>query len=117
MKLVITKHAFERYRERAASGHDDFYRFQNRLRKTTDEELIFLKWQGKPAVYFDQAYWRYEQDANTDEITLITCLGVLEYISLDKWARQETARHGRAAKILSKTAPKTMGSSGVIILN
>ncbi len=109
MKLILTKHAFERYLERAALGEDDFYRFQNRLRNMTRDDLCFLKWQGKPAVYFDQTYWRYEQDVNTNEITLITCLGVLEYISSNKWARQEAARHGRATKKVSKTIPRNDG--------
>ena len=117
MKLIITKHAFERYLERATLGEDDFYRFQNRLWKMTRDDVCFLKWQGKPAVYFDQTYWRYEQDVKTNEITLITCLGVLDYISSSKWARQESARHSRAAKKLSKTAQKTMGSFGIVSLN
>lgn len=64
---------------------------------------------GKPAVYFDQTYWRYKHDDKTNEITLISCLGVLEYISSSKWARQELARHGRAAKKSSGAGQKNDG--------
>ncbi|WP_141336173.1 hypothetical protein [Paenibacillus sp. tmac-D7] len=103
MKLIITKHAFERYRERAATCQDDFYHFQNRLRKVSRKDLCFLEWKGKPAVYFDQTYWRYERNERTDTITLITCLGILEYISLHKWANYVTAKNSRAAKKLMKS--------------
>ncbi len=92
MKLIITKHAFERYCERAVTCQDDFNRFQNQLSKVPRKDLCFLEWQGKPAVYFDQTYWRYVRDEKSNTITLVTCLGMLEYISNLKWANHVTAK-------------------------
>lgn len=106
MQLIITKHAFERYRERTAVCQDDFYGFQNRLLKVTRSDLCFLVWKGKPAIYFNHSYWRYERDEKTKQITLITCLGVLEYISTGKWVRQEAAKNVRANKKTLKTNRK-----------
>ncbi|AHV95606.1 hypothetical protein [Paenibacillus sabinae] len=103
MKLIITKHAFERYCERAATCQDDFYHFQNQLRKVPRKDLCFLEWKGKPAVYFDQTYWRYVRNERTNTIILITCLGILEYISIHKWANYVTAKNSRAAKKLKKS--------------
>jgi len=103
MKLIITKHAFERYQERAATYQYDFYQFQNRLKKVPQDEICFLMWKGKPAVCFDQTYWRYELDEKTDTVILITCLGILEYISLRKWANYVTAKNSRAAKKIKKS--------------
>ncbi|MGF9913344.1 hypothetical protein ABEX47_19685 [Paenibacillus ehimensis] len=65
--------------------------------------LCFLEWKGKPAVYFDQTFWRYVRDEKTHTITLITCLGILEYISIHKWANYVTAKNSRAAKKLMKS--------------
>lgn len=103
MKLIITKHAFERYCERVATCQDDFYHFQNQLRKVPRKDLCFLEWEGKPAVYFDQTYWRYVRDERTNTIILITCLGILEYISIHKWANYVIAKNSRAAKKLKKS--------------
>jgi len=103
MKLIITKHAFERYCERAATCQDDFYHFHNQLRKVSRKDLYFLEWKGKPAVYFDQIYWRYVLDEKTSTIILITCLGVLEYISFHKWANHVNVKNSRAAKKLKKS--------------
>ncbi|MFD0672246.1 hypothetical protein [Cohnella sp. GCM10027633] len=103
MKLIITKHAFERYRERAAVYRGDFNGFQNQLQKLTRSELCFLEWQGKPAVYFNQSYWRYVRDEKKNEITLVTCLGILEFISNDKWSRLDSFRNRRANQKIMKT--------------
>jgi len=82
MKLNIAKRAFERYRESAASCEDDFHQFQSRLRQASEKDLIFLEWGGKPAVYFDRAYWRYAREDRSNVVTLIGCLGILEYVGL-----------------------------------
>lgn len=103
MKLIITKHAFERYRERAAVYEVDFYGFQNQLRKVTRNEVCFIEWQSKPAIYFNQSYWRYVRDEKRNEITLITCLGILESISNGKWSRLNSARERRASQRMMKT--------------
>ncbi len=42
MKLIITKHAFERYCERAVTCQDDFNRFQNQLSKVPRKDLCFF---------------------------------------------------------------------------
>lgn len=106
MQLIITKHAFERYRERAAICQDDFYGFQNRLRKVTRSDLCFLEWKGKPAIYLNHSYWRYERNVHTQVIKLITCLGILEYMSVGTWERQETVKNVRANKKTLKTIRK-----------
>lgn len=103
MKLIITKHAFERYCERAVTCQDDFYHFQSQLRKLSRNDYCFLEWKGKPAVYFDQTYWRYVRDSESNTITLITCLGILEYISIHKWANYVTAKNSRAARKLMRS--------------
>jgi hypothetical protein len=103
MKLIITKHAFERFRKRASVNKDNFYGFQNQLQKVLGSELCFIEWQGKPAVYFNQSYWRYVSDEKKDEITLVICLGILEFISNSKWSRQDSARNSRASQKIMKT--------------
>lgn len=102
MKLIVTKHAFERYRERAAAYPIDFYGFQNRLRKVTRSEVCFIEWNGKPALYFNGSYWRYVRNENKNEITLVTCLGVLESISNGKWSRLNSAKERRASRKIMK---------------
>lgn len=106
MRLIITKHAFERFRERAAIYLGDFNGFQNQLHKLTRNELCFIEWQGKPAVYFNQSYWRYVWDEKKNEITLVTCLGVLEFISNDKWSRLDSFRNKRASRKIMKTTKR-----------
>lgn len=103
MKLIITNHAFERYRDRSFVYRGDFDGYQSKLQKVTKNELCFLEWQGKPAVYFNQSYWRYVRDEPMNEITLITCLGILEYISNDKWTRLDVARNSRTDRKMEKT--------------
>lgn len=89
LKLIITKHAFERYCERVSVYQGDFYGFQNQLNKLTRAEMCFVEWQGKAAIYFNQTFWRYVRDEKKNEITLVTCLGILEFVSDKKWKKHE----------------------------
>lgn len=95
MKVILTKHAFERYCERGKPDRFDYYGFQNHLRQEAIEGICCFEWRGKPVVYLHQAYWRYEYDTTKKELTLITCLGIFEFISTNKWSTQETARNNR----------------------
>ncbi|MNW65807.1 hypothetical protein D3C74_442250 [compost metagenome] len=112
MKLVITKHAFERYCERAMAYQMDFYSFQNQLKKVSSSELCFIEWQGKPALYFNQSYWRFVRDEKKNVVTLVTCLGILEFISNGQWSTQDSYRKRRASKKLKKTILRREKYSG-----
>lgn len=95
MKIILTKHAFERYCERGRPQDLDYYGLQELLRKEADNKICFLEWQGRPAIYIHQAYWRYEYIALKQEVTLITCLGILEMIDLSKWSRKNSSINNR----------------------
>lgn len=41
MKLIITRHAFERYLERVVACQYDFYHFQNRFQKASKKIFVF----------------------------------------------------------------------------
>lgn len=99
MKLIITKHAFDRYCERVSVYQGDFNGFQIQLSKLTRAEMCFVEWQGKPAIYFNQTFWRYDRNEKKKEIKLVTCLGILETISDSKWTRLVASRNRRARKL------------------
>lgn len=66
-----------------------YYDFQQLLRREASIEMSLLVWKGSPAVYLYRAYWRYELDDLRGQMILITCLGILEFISLSKWVTHE----------------------------
>lgn len=98
MKIILTKHAYERYYERGCPMDFDQYGLQEYLRKGASERLCFLKWQGGPAIYLNQVYWRYKYNAFKQEVTLTTCLGTLEIIYLSKRSRHKNSRINRYMK-------------------
>lgn len=108
MKVILTKHAFERYCERGKPDRFDYSGSQNYLRQEAIEGICFFEWRGKPVVYLHQAYWRYEYDTIKRELTLITCLAILELIGTRKWSKQKTARNNRYTRKLSN---KSVGHS------
>lgn len=111
MKLNLTKHAFKRYLERSTSAEDDFYKFLNRLRQEFDGGAFnFLKWERSSAIYLNQALWRYKREFLKNEITLVTCLGVMEKICENKWERHVRIRSSRS-KLNHKSHEKSPYSS------
>lgn len=78
MNLAFTSQALERYEEKAPFRRGDLRSERERLRQVSRKELIFVQWQGKPAVFFDRTYWRYERDAATGDVTLTVCLGIFK---------------------------------------
>jgi len=98
MKIILTRHAFERYCERGCPKDLDLNGFQEDLRNEAGDRLCFLEWQGRPAIYLHQAYWRYEYNSFKQEVTLTTCLGILEMIDLSRWSRQKNSRNNRYMK-------------------
>ncbi|QYR20319.1 hypothetical protein KZ483_21220 [Paenibacillus sp. sptzw28] len=98
MKLILTKYAFDRYCEGSNTKDMDYCGFQDHLEKEAGEELHFLDWKGKSAVYVHQAYWCYELDAAKQVMTLTTCLGILAFIGIGKSGSLETARSSRHSR-------------------
>ena len=107
LTLILTKHAYERYYERGSNAHMAYYDFQQLLRREASIEMSFLEWKGGPAVYLYQAYWRYELDDLRGQIILITCLGILEFISLSKWVTHEKKKTNRTKRRCLKYKEKS----------
>lgn len=108
MRLVVTDHAFERYCERTENQEVDLENFKIRLNKLRAEEIHFVNCQGKPAIYFNQIYWRYLHDETRDVFILITCLGAAEFISMSRIAYEELELEKRRRKKVKKCrVPKT----------
>jgi hypothetical protein len=98
MKLILTEYAFDRYCEGSNENGMDYCGLQENLNKEAGEELHFLDWKGKQAVYVHQAYWCYELDAAKQEMTLTTCLGILEFIGYGKSGSPAAAKNSRYAR-------------------
>ena len=76
LNIVLTKHAFNRYLQRVRLHNHNFEQFQEQLQEEVLSNLSIMKWNRQPAIFLNQAFWRYRYIPVRQEIILTTCLGI-----------------------------------------
>ncbi|MCI3922274.1 hypothetical protein MO973_18755 [Paenibacillus sp. TRM 82003] len=92
MQIHLTKEAYEKYAAKE-NGAANVTVCRRRLEEeASGGALAYAEWHGCPAVYALDAYWKYEYNEQSKEITLLDCVGVFHAITVPRWRGTSTGR-------------------------
>ncbi|TLS52556.1 hypothetical protein FE782_07925 [Paenibacillus antri] len=90
MNIHLTEQAYAAFAGREGTNANEQGReeVQARLQSCAEGDgFASVQWQGRPALYALDAYWRYE--AQADIVALTDCVGVFHAVSVSRWDRSE----------------------------
>ncbi|WP_309118301.1 hypothetical protein [Paenibacillus sp.] len=90
MNIHLTEQAYAAFagREGANANAQGREELQARLRACAESgAFASVQWQGRPALYALDAYWRYE--AQADVVALTDCVGVFRAVTVSRWDRSD----------------------------
>ncbi len=89
MRIQLTEQAYATFTGRGGAKAQGMEAVRNRLQTCADGGgMACIQWQGAPALYALDAYWRYEE-TQEDGLLMTECVGVFRALAVPRWGRAE----------------------------